>query len=249
MTGLNAGSDVLVCGASQGIGLEFVRQLLVNPSIDRLYATYRSTDSALLQIQDPRLHCLSLDITQQDQVAALATTIGTHTKRLDLLINCVGMLHDGDFQPEKSLRQIDSDRLLRYFQVNSIGSILLARYFQPFLKHDDRAVFATLSAKVGSIGDNELGGWYGYRASKAALNMLMRNTAIEFRRSCPKAIVAMLHPGTTDTKLSQPFQKFVATDKLFTTERSVSQLLGVIEGLSVADSGAFFSWDGSRLPW
>lgn len=127
--------------------------------------------------------------------------------------------------------------------------MLLAKHVLPLLKHSDRSVFASISAKVGSIGDNHLGGWYGYRASKAALNMFMRTTAIEYSRKSPQTLVVMLHPGTTDTRLSQPFQRSVLPDKLFPVEQSVTQLLAVIEALRPDDSGQFFSWDGSRLLW
>ena len=133
--------------------------------------------------------------------------------------------------------------------MNSIGAVLLAKQVQPLLKHGDRAILATISAKVGSIGDNQLGGWYGYRASKAALNMLMKTTALEYKRTCPRAIVVNLHPGTTDTQLSQPFQRNVPPEKLFSVDRTVQQLLGVIAGLQESDSGEFFSWNGDRLPW
>jgi NAD(P)-dependent dehydrogenase (short-subunit alcohol dehydrogenase family) len=108
---------------------------------------------------------------------------------------------------------------------------------------------ATISAKVGSIGDNSSGGWYGYRASKAALNMFIKTTSIEYKRTCPQAIVVALHPGTTDTNLSLPFQRNVPPDKLFSVDRTVSQLLTVIDGLESSDSGEFFAWDGNKLPW
>lgn len=237
----------LVVGASQGIGLEFVRQLL--PRVDRLYATYRNPQSELLRRSDAHLRCLAMDITDETQIAAVVQTIQTETTTLQIVINCVGWLHDGSMQPEKSLRHLNSEQLLRYFQVNSIGPVLLAKQIQPLLKHQNRAVLATISAKVGSIGDNYLGGWYGYRASKAALNMLMRTVAIEYKRTCPRTIVVTLHPGTTDTRLSRPFQRNVPPEKLFPVDRTVQQLLTVIDQLQESDSGEFFSWDGSRLPW
>jgi NAD(P)-dependent dehydrogenase (short-subunit alcohol dehydrogenase family) len=127
--------------------------------------------------------------------------------------------------------------------------MLLFKQVQPLLKHADRSILATISAKVGSIGDNQLGGWYGYRASKTALNMFIRTTAIEYKRICPQAILVALHPGTTDTKLSLPFQRNVPPEKLFSVDRTVSQLLNVIDNLALTDSGEFFAWDGSRLPW
>ncbi len=241
--------NVLIVGASQGIGLGFVRQMLEDDRIGQIYGTYRDPASALLEIDHPKLHCLPLDITDEVQIAAQAQAIKAKTPQLHWVINCVGSLHTEAFQPEKSLRQINVDQLTHYFQVNSIGALLLAKHLQPLLKHGDRALFAHISAKVGSIGDNGLGGWYGYRASKAALNMFMRNVAIEYKRSCPRAIVALLHPGTTDTRLSQPFQANVPREKLFSTDRTARQLMQVMENLQESDSGEFFSWDGSRIPW
>ena len=242
-------TTALIVGASQGIGLEFVRQLLQTNRVEHIYATYRSTQSELLAIADPRLRCLPMDITEEAQIAALVQEIQTETAALPYVINCVGVLHEGAMQPEKSLRQLNAEQLLHYFQVNSIGAVLLAKHVHSLLKHSDRAIFATISAKIGSIGDNQLGGWYGYRASKTALNMFMRTTAIEYKRTCPRAIVVTLHPGTTDTQLSRPFQRNVSPEKLFTVERTVEQLLAVLSQLQESDSGEFFSWDGSHLPW
>jgi NAD(P)-dependent dehydrogenase (short-subunit alcohol dehydrogenase family) len=241
----------LVVGGGQGIGLGFVRKLLANADIERAYATYRRLESAteLLAISDPRLCCLQMDITDESQIAAVINQIQAQTPALDYAINAVGVLHEGELQPEKSLRHINSERLLHYFQVNCIGALLLFKHIQPLLKHPRRSILATISAKVGSIGDNQIGGWYGYRASKAALNMSIRNTAIEYKRTCPQTIVIALHPGTTDTRLSLPFQRNVPPEKLFSVDRTVSQLLTVIDGLEPQDSGEFFGWDGNRLPW
>jgi NAD(P)-dependent dehydrogenase (short-subunit alcohol dehydrogenase family) len=246
--------NALIVGATQGIGLGFVKQLLQEVAIARIYATYRNPASVsqlitLTEQYPDRLVCLGMDITDEALITQAIQTIKAETDQLHLVINCVGFLHDGALQPEKSLRQINSEQLMRSFQVNSIGSVLLAKHLLPLLRHSDRSVFAAISAKVGSIGDNQLGGWYGYRASKAALNMLMKNVAIEYKRTSPKTLVVLLHPGTTDTQLSQPFQRNVPPEKLFSVERTVTQLLDVIAKLDVADSGQFFSWDGTRLPW
>ena len=241
----------LVVGGGEGIGLGFVRQLLAMDKIERVYGTYRRLESAveLLAITDPRLCCLPMDITDESQIAAVMQQIQVETKALHYVINAVGVLHEGEMQPEKSLRQINSEQLLRYFQVNSVGAMLLFKQVQPLLKHADRSIIATISAKVGSIGDNQLGGWYGYRASKAALNMFIKTTAIEYKRICPQAILVALHPGTTDTKLSLPFQRNVPPEKLFSVDRTVSQLLTVMDKLDPSDSGEFFSWDGSQITW
>jgi NAD(P)-dependent dehydrogenase (short-subunit alcohol dehydrogenase family) len=241
----------LVVGGGQGIGLGFVRQFLAMADLDKVYTTYRRVESAieLLEIADPKLCCLQMDITDESQISAVIDRIQAETKNLHYVINCVGVLHEGEMQPEKSLRHINGEQLLRYFQVNSVGAMLLFKYVQPLLKHGDRSILATISAKVGSIGDNQLGGWYGYRASKTALNMFIRTSAIEYKRTCPQAILVALHPGTTDTRLSLPFQRNVPPEKLFSVDRTVSQLMLVIEGLSISDSGEFFAWDSSRLPW
>lgn len=247
----------IVLGANRGIGLGFVKRLLVDNPVSWIYGTYRHRASAAellaLAENEPRLRLFALDITEESQIEACLLTIGQELKEsgrsLTHVINCVGMLHQNNLQPEKSLRQINAANLLTYFQVNSIASILLAKHLVPLLKQTDRVVFATLSAKVGSIGDNQLGGWYGYRASKAALNMFMKSIALEYRRTCKHTIVVVLHPGTTDTKLSQPFQRNVAPEKLFSVDRCVEQLSNVMAALTLEDSGEFFSWDGTRLPW
>ena len=249
--------NALIIGATRGIGLGFVKALLQDKNIAniaKIYATYRSTNSAneLISLQKEypeKLVCLPMDITQESQISSAVEKISAETDKLHLVINCVGILHEGEMQPEKSLRQINPENLMRYFQINSIGGILLAKHLQPLFKHKEKNIFACISAKIGSIGDNRLGGWYGYRASKAALNMFMRTTAIEYSRRCPKTIIVTLHPGTTDTKLSQPFQRNVPPEKLFPVEHTVKLLLGVISNLKPEDSGEFFSWDGSRLPW
>ena len=247
-------TNALIVGASQGIGLGFVRALLLNQQVNKIYATYRNQESATeliaLTHQYPkRLTCLSVDITAEVQIEAAIKQIKADVDKLHLVIYCVGVLHEGELTPEKSLRQIDSENLLYYFQVNSIGAVLLAKHLMPLLRHSDRSVYASISAKVGSIGDNRLGGWYGYRASKAALNMFLKTTAIEYSRRCPKVIVVALHPGTTDTRLSQPFQKNVPPEKLFPVEHTVNLLSQVISNLQPKDSGEFFAWDGTQLPW
>lgn len=255
-------ANALVVGASQGIGLGFVRSLLQQDNIQRIFATYRSVDTAaeLLDLasqysdrgaypEGNRLTCLQVDITIEADIAAAVKEIQTSVKQLHLAIYCVGVLHDQNLTPEKSLKQINPENLIYSFQVNSIGAVLLAKHLMPLFNKTEPSIFASISAKVGSIGDNRLGGWYGYRASKAALNMFLKTTAIEYSRRCPKTIVVALHPGTTDTQLSQPFQKNVPTEKLFPVEHTVKLLSQVISNLSSQDSGKFFSWDGTQLPW
>ncbi len=246
--------NALIVGANRGIGLGFVRKLRQEPKFTQIYATYRCRESATELLAKAgeapeRICCLEVDVTDEGQIAQTAAYIGQKVGKLHLVVNCAGVLHEGSLQPEKSLKHINPELLLRYFQVNSISSVLLAKHLLPLFRHGEKSILAAISAKLGSIGDNQLGGWYGYRASKAALNMLMRNVAIEYHRTSPWTIVVMLHPGTTDTRLSQPFQKNVPAEKLFSVEHTVTQLLEVIENLEQGDSGEFFSWDGSHLPW
>ncbi len=247
-------TNALVVGATQGIGLAFVRQLLQERPIVHLFATYRSAQSAtalfdLMSEYPNRLHCVAMDLTEEASIVSALDKINQVAPQLHLVINCVGLLYDSRQQPEKALRQLNADNLMRYFQVNSIGPALLAKHLMPLFKHPEPALFATISAKVGSIGDNRLGGWYGYRASKAALNMFLKTAAIEYSRRHPNTTIVLLHPGTTDTQLSQPFQRGVPPEKLFSTEQTVRQLIDVLSKVTPQDSGEFFSWDGSRLPW
>ena len=150
--------------------------------------------------------------------------------------------------PEKSLRELSAANLERNFLANTIGPALVAKHFLPKIQRNKRALFVALSARVGSIADNRLGGWYAYRASKAALNMLIKTTSIEIARSHKQAIVVGLHPGTVDTNLSKPFQKHVPSDKLFSANYSAKKLVSVLERLSAEDSGKVFAWDGSEVP-
>lgn len=164
-----------------------------------------------------------------------------------LVFVATGVLHHGQ-TPERSYRSLTPEHMIRDFRINAVGPALVAKHFLPLLPRDRRAVFAALSARVGSISDNRLGGWHAYRASKAALNMTLKNLAIEVARSHPEAVVAGLHPGTVATDLSAPFQKGVAADRLFDAAYCAERLLAVVDELSPADSGQVFAWDGTVVP-
>lgn len=246
--------QALIIGGNRGIGFGFVQQLLQDERFDQIFATYRTERASsellkLAQQHQHRLCCIAMDVTEEAQIVSGMAKIQTMTPALHLVINCVGFLHDGSIMPEKALRQLNSDHLMHYFQVNSIGAVLLAKHLLPLLNHQHPNLFATISAKIGSIEDNRLGGWYGYRASKAALNMLMKTAAIEYGRRSQQTAIVLLHPGTTDTQLSKPFQRGVPADKLFPITKTVGLLMNVLEHVSLDDNGSFFSWDGSRLPW
>ena len=246
--------NALIIGATQGIGRGFVEQLLQQDEMNCIFATYRRQENAqdLLKLQSlfpEKLTTVQVDITSERQIQDAITQIRSQLDKLHLAINCVGILHEENLQPEKSLKRINSDNLLRYFEVNTIPTALLSKHLLPLFKHPEFTIWATISAKVGSIEDNRLGGWYGYRASKAALNMLIKNIAIEYNRVTKNSIVVALHPGTTDTQLSLPFQKNVPQGKLFSVQRCTQQLLSVIDQLTLENNGQFFNWDGTTLPW
>jgi NAD(P)-dependent dehydrogenase (short-subunit alcohol dehydrogenase family) len=177
----------------------------------------------------------------RDHVAALVAQ-----QPLRLFIDATGYLHQGDWQPEKSWRTLERDHLMHQFAINTVGPALLMKHFLPLMPRRERSVWATLSAKVGSIGDNRLGGWYSYRASKAALNMLLATAAIELRRNQPHTVVVALHPGTVSTGLSAPFR---GGEIGRPPDLAAAQMLATLDGLTPADSGAFVAWDGQRLPW
>ena len=159
------------------------------------------------------------------------------------------MLHDDSIQPEKSLTQCDASSLKRLFEVNSIGPLMVAGALLPLHKRNRRFTFAALSAMVGSIEDNRLGGWYGYRASKAALNSFVKTLSNECRIKHPRASVVAIHPGTTDTELSRPFQRNVKPGKLYSADQTAERILNVLESLDTGQTGQFLNWDGTTIPW
>jgi NAD(P)-dependent dehydrogenase (short-subunit alcohol dehydrogenase family) len=188
----------------------------------------------------------SIDYSSEESIAA-AAALAAQGKPLDLVIVATGLLHDGALQPEKSLRDLTADKFARIFAANTITPALVAKHFIPKLNKTQPAVFAALSARVGSISDNQLGGWYAYRASKAALNMVIKNAAIEVGRSNRNAIIVGLHPGTVDSALSQPFKANVAADHLFSPAYAAQQLCAVLASLSPAQTGKVFAWDGEEI--
>ena len=252
--GLHVPAHVLVTGASSGIGLAMVDALLGNPTVARVFAVSRTASdsealSALQARHGARLQPVSADLTTDAGLDAIVGGVRAGGDDLHLVVNCAGVLHGDGLRPEKSLATLDRDALERSFALNAFAPVLLVRALLPLLTPNAPRVVASLSARVGSIGDNRLGGWYAYRAAKAAQNQLLRTLAIEWQRSHPHATCVMLHPGTVDTPLSQPFQTRVAADALFPPARAARQLLDIIAGLTPADSGRFIAWDGSTIPW
>jgi len=234
--------NIVIVGASGGIGSALVEHLSTWETVRNLNGTYHRNPP-------PYSHdkCVyhPLDITQESSIQAWSESLG----EIDWLINAVGMLHSSDARPEKSIREVTARFYLDNMALNALSTLLIARYTQDMFRHGRPAVFASISARVGSIADNRLGGWYSYRASKAALNMGLKTLATEWRRTLPNVVVAALHPGTTDTALSKPFQSNVPEDKLFTADKSAACLLDVLAGLAPGDSGRFWAYDGKEIPW
>jgi NAD(P)-dependent dehydrogenase (short-subunit alcohol dehydrogenase family) len=230
----------IVFGASGGIGGALVKRLQTRGA-GEVFAASREKPDAL----PDDAQWLRFDLDDEDSIAQAAEKVGSP---LDCIIVASGVLtlHDGS-GPERSYRQIDAEAMARVFHLNTIGPALVAKHFLPLLPRDRRAVFAALSARVGSIGDNRIGGWHSYRASKAALNMLVRNYAIELGRTHKKAICVALHPGTVDTALSEPFQANLPEGQLTPPADAAGNLLGVLDGLTPEDSGQLFDWKGERV--
>lgn len=233
-------TTAMVIGANGGIGAALVAALANSGRYDRVIATARSEPAALPTGVDYQ----AIDVVDPASIAAAAARIDAPLTRV---IVATGTLHDDDGGPERSLRDLDADRLARMFAINTIGPALVLKHFAPLLPRDTPATIACLSARVGSISDNRLGGWYGYRASKAALNQIVRTAAIELARSRPRAVCVALHPGTVDTGLSRPFQSRVQAEKLFTPGYSADRLLAVLDTLTPAQSGRIFAWDGAEI--
>ena len=224
----------VVIGASGGIAAALAAELSRAPRRQKVIALSRRSDPPV-------------DLLDEASIADAARFLSGLDVPVRLVVDATGFLHDERFAPERRLQDIDPDHMAQAFRINAIGPALLMKHFLPLLPRTGRSVFATLSAKVGSIGDNRLGGWYSYRASKAALNQLVRTASIELRRRCPDAVCVALHPGTVDTSLSAPFGK----DGLEVRPASEAArlLVDVLETLQPAQSGGFFDYRGRALPW
>ena len=233
----------VIIGASGGIGAALVGQLASRADCEQVYALSRKPAA-----DSDKVRALRIDFDQEDSIAAAASEVGNEGAP-DLVIVSTGILSDDTgLMPEKSYRQQSSEAFEKVFQINTIGPALVAKHFLPIMPRKQRAVFAALSARVGSISDNRIGGWHAYRASKAALNMLIKNYAIEQARRNEAFIAVGLHPGTVDTGLSKPFQSGVPDKQLFSAEQSAAYLLTVIDGLTPSDSGKVFDWAGKEVP-
>ena len=231
-----------VFGASGGIGAALVKAL-AERGVGTIYAGSRSGDVP----GGPSVRPFRFDLTDEASIAAAAQAMCDTPPDLVIVASGALTLPDGT-GPEKSLKQIDGAAMARVFALNTIGPALVAKHMLPLLPRGRRSVFAALSARVGSISDNRLGGWHSYRASKAALNMLVRNFAIELGRTHGEAVMVGLHPGTVDTALSERFQSGLPAGQLTAPEDAAANLLGVLDGLRPEQSGKVFDWQGEEVP-
>jgi NAD(P)-dependent dehydrogenase (short-subunit alcohol dehydrogenase family) len=232
--------NVAIIGASGALGSAFVRQIAQRNRLSQIHAFSRTPINSGI----PNVTWSPIDLEQESSISAAADSIVTP---LDLVIVTTGILHGVDFMPEKSIRELSVEKLQHVFHINTIGPALIAKHFLPKLHTKNRAIFAALSARIGSISDNALGGWYSYRASKAALNMIIKTVSIEMAHRYKLRIIVGLHPGTVDSKLSKPFQEHIPAEKIFTADHSVALMLTLIDRLTPAESGKCFSYDGSEI--
>ena len=234
--------NIAVIGASGAIGGALTEHLAYLHPGAMLTAFSRSPTT----FADPRINSRILDYENETEIAS-AAVLASESGPLDLVIVASGLLHDDETMPEKSLRDLSGEKFLKLFNVNTVTPAIVAKHFIPRLNTDTPAIFAALSARVGSISDNHLGGWYAYRASKAALNMVIKNLAIEAARRNKGATIVGLHPGTVDSVLSKPFQGNVPDGKLFTPNDAAEKLCHVLTHLSPSQSGLCFAWDGQEI--
>ena len=235
--------NVAVIGSSGAIGNAVSKILLDDESVDSVYNFSRSSSP---NISDKE-HRIFIDIEIEQSIKDAVEKIPPDIK-FDLIFVATGILHnDKDVYPEKSIRDISADRFKKVLMINTIGPALVGKYFIPFLNKENKNVFAFLSARVGSISDNKLGGWYSYRASKTALNQIVKNFSLEIKRSNPNSIFIGLQPGTVKSNLSKPFEKNVQSENLFTPDYSAAKLLEVIDALTSDDSGKLYAWNGEEI--
>lgn len=235
--------SIAVVWGGGGIGTALAKQINSAGSYNKVVLVSRQP----VDVLDKGIHSMRANMLDEDSLAETFTAIAEHGE-IRLLVVATGILHDSEIQPEKTIRHLSLETFQKVITVNTIGPALIAKHFASCMPLKERTVFAAISARVGSISDNRLGGWYAYRASKAALNMVMKNLSIEWQRRNPQAVCLGLHPGTVDTGLSAPFQKGVDPDKLFTPTYVAEKLLDVIDAKSAKDSGSVFAFDGTRVP-
>jgi len=237
-----APKNIAVVGSSGAIGKALMRQLAAIYPDANIYTFSRSDPKEYFE------NIFHTKIKYESEITIESAAMkASELSSLDMVIVATGILHDEVFMPEKSMKDLSAEKFIHLYSVNAVLPAIIAKHFVPRLNKKKRSVFATLSARVGSISDNEIGGWYSYRASKSALNMIIKNVAIETARKNKQAIIVGLHPGTVASYLSEPFQSNVPKEKLFTPEFSARKLIEVLEKLTPGNSGKCFAWDGKEI--
>ena len=225
------GGHAVILGSSGGIGSAMLEAAMASGMFAKVTGFARP----------------DFDVSDEASIAAAAQSVGQSDVPLTFVFVATGVLHGDHGMPEKGIKQLDPAFMAHAFQINAIGPALVMKHFLPLMARSGKALFAVVSAKVASLGDNQLGGWHSYRASKTALNMYLKNAAIEMARTRPELVLASLHPGTVETKLSAPFAK--AGLDVRSTNVAAADMIRVMDGLTPADTGGFFNHLGAKLPW
>ena len=247
MLGFTEPSHAVIIGGNGGVGREFVRQFQNSVQVQSIVATHRQSISP--ELNHPKVTWTQVDVREESTIEALARHLKDTGVKPNLIINCIGVLHTSDFGPEKTWRHLNAQTMHDVFAINAFAVGLLGKHLIPLIPRKGRSIFASISARVGSIADNRLGGWYSYRASKTAHNMFVKTLSIEAWRKHPELSIVSLHPGTVNTALSEPFTARYDPSKLFSSTRSVNELSSVISTLTSKDTGGFFAWDGQEIPY
>ena len=233
--------NIAIIGSSGAIGNAFVEHYIKHSSVENIFTFSRNATDHVSE----KVSSFEIDVESQDSIEKAAGQVKEHI--IDRIIIASGILHTESFGPEKSIKDLNYETFAKVYSINTIGPALIGRYFIPLMNKNEKSVIAFLSARVGSISDNSLGGWYSYRSSKTALNQIVKNFSIELKRTNKNAIALALQPGTVESKFSEPFKKNVSKGKLFTPDYSVELLSQVIEGSSANESGSLLSYDGKII--
>ena len=233
--------NIAIIGSSGAIGNAFVERYVKDSSVENIFTFSRNATDHVSE----KVSSFEIDVESQDSIEKAAGQVKEHI--IDRIIIASGILHTESFGPEKSIKDLNYETFAKVYSINTIGPALIGRYFIPLMNKNEKSVIAFLSARVGSISDNSLGGWYSYRSSKTALNQIVKNFSIELKRINKNAIALALQPGTVESKFSEPFKKNVSKGKLFTPDYSVELLSQVIEGSSANESGSLLSYDGKII--
>ena len=224
---------VVVIGSSGSIGSALIQEL-TNQGFQNI-------------IGFSRLSNPSLDLLNEQSIAQYAEFVKNKNIPVSLVFDATGLLYDDNHMPEKTYKNIDLSFMKKNFEINVMGPALIMKYFLPLLDCDEKSIFASISAKVGSISDNRYGGWYSYRASKAALNQIVKTASIEMKMKNKNAICLFIHPGTVESKLSKPFQKNDL--KIQSPQESALHIYKILMTSSAKDTGCFYNWDGKKIEW